>query len=171
MNRSLKSTLAALTVVAIGVFVASPSSARAVWDTAPVHVDRQVTPVPKILDLRVGQHPTYDRVVIDVSGPISGYDLRYVKTLRYDGSGDPVPLRGARFIQIQLTPAVAHDAQGHSVYTGPDLEQYAMPTLRGAAFTGDFEGTVSFGLSLSHLESFRVLDLHAPNRIVIDLHH
>ena len=171
MNRSLKSTLAALTVVTMGVFLAPPSSARPVWDTAPVHVERQVTPTPKTVDLRVGQHPRYDRVVIDLTGPISGYDLRYVKTLHYDGTGDTVPLRGARYIQIRLTPAVAHDAQGHSVYQGPKLEQYGMPTLRGAAFTGDFEGTVSFGLSLSHLKSFRVFELHAPNRIVIDLHH
>ena len=171
MNRSLKSILAALTVITMGVFLAPPSSARAVWDTAPVHVTHQVSPTPKTVNLRVGQHPTYDRVVIDLSGPIPGYDMQYVRTLRYDGSGDPVPLRGARFIQIQLTPAVAHDAQGHSVYQGPQLQQYAMPTLRGAAFTGDFEGTVSFGLSLSHLKSFRVLELHAPNRIVIDLHH
>lgn len=171
MNRSLKSTLAALTVVSMGVFLAPPSSARAVWDTAPVHVTRQVTPLPKIVNLRVGQHPLYDRVVIDMNGPISGYDMRYVKTLRYDGSGDTVPLRGARFIQIKLTPAVAHDAQGHAVYNGPDLEQYGMPTLRGAAFIGDYEGTVSFGLALSHLKSFRVFELQAPNRIVIDLHH
>jgi hypothetical protein len=169
--RSLKSILAAMSVVTMGVFLAPPSSARAVWDTAPVHVTHDVSPVPKTVDLRVGQHATYDRVVIDLSGPISGYDLRYVKTLRYDASGDTVPLRGARFIQIHVTPAVAHDAAGHSVYQGPRLTQYGMPTLRGAAFTGDFEGTVSFGLSLSHLKPFRVLELHGPNRIVIDLHH
>ena len=171
MSRSLRTTLAALTVVTMAVFLAPPSSARAVWDTAPVHVSRQVTPIPKTVDLRVGQHPAYDRVVIDLDGPISGYDLRYVKTLRYDGSGDAVPLRGARFITITLTPAVAHDAQGHSVYQGPQLTQYAMPTLRGVAFTGDFEGSVSFGLSLSHLKSFRVIELQSPNRIVVDLHH
>jgi hypothetical protein len=171
MNRSLKSMLAALTVLSMGVFLAPPSSARAVWDTAPVHVTRQVSPTPQTVNLRVGQHPTYDRVVIDLNGPISGYDMRYVRTLRYDGSGATVPLRGARFIQVKLTPAVAHDSQGHSVYRGPVLEQYGMPTLRGAAFTGDFEGTVSFGLALSHLKGFRVFELHAPNRIVIDLHH
>lgn len=171
MSRSLKSILAVLSVITMGVLLAPPTSARAIWSTAPVHVSRQVTPTPKILNLRVGQHPTYDRVVIDLSGPICGYDMRYVSSLTYDGSGDDVPLRGARFIQIRLTPAVAHDAQGRDVYTGPRLVQYDMPTLRGAALTGDFEGTVSFGLALSHLKGFRVFELHAPNRIVIDLHH
>jgi hypothetical protein len=171
MRKTLTSVLAAMTVITMGVFLAPPSSARAVWDTAPVQVTRDVTPVPKTVNLRVGQHPTYDRVVIDLRGPIPGYDLRYVRSLQYDGSGDQVPLRGARYIQIKLTPAVAHDARGHTVYQGPDLEQYAMPTLRGAAFIGDYEGTVSFGLSLSHLRDFRVFELHAPNRLVIDLHH
>ncbi len=46
-----------------------------------------------------------------------------------------------------------------------------MPMLRGVAFTGDFEGTVSFGLALSHLDTFRVLELHSPDRLVIDVHH
>jgi hypothetical protein len=171
MRKTLKIFLAAATALVMVGFLAQPSSARAVWDTAPVHVTRDVTPLPKTVNLRVGQHPTYDRVVIDLTGRIPGYDLRYVRSLHYDGSGDPVPLRGARYIQIKLTPAVAHDGQGHSVYRGPSLEQYAMPTLRGAAFLGDYEGTVSFGLSLSHLRNFRVFELHAPNRLVIDLHH
>lgn len=39
------------------------------------------------------------------------------------------------------------------------------------ALTGDYEGTVSFGLALSHLDSFRVLEVHRPNRVVIDVHH
>lgn len=171
MTKLLHRILAASTVITLGVLLAPPTSARALWDTAPVHVTRQATPTPHILDLRVGQHPTYDRVVIDLSGPTPGYDIRYVSGLHYDATGGSVPLRGARFIQVRLTPAVAHDADGDSVYRGPTLEQYTMPTLRGAAFTGDFEGTVSFGLSLSHLKDFRVLELSAPNRIVIDLHH
>ena len=39
------------------------------------------------------------------------------------------------------------------------------------AFIGDFEGVVTFGLSLSGVRAFRVFELHAPTRIVIDLHH
>jgi hypothetical protein len=43
--------------------------------------------------------------------------------------------------------------------------------LRGVAFTGDFEGQISFGLALRHRSDLRVLELHAPNRIVIDVRH
>jgi len=171
MRAVLKTALVGVTVVLTGALFAPPGLARTAWDTSPVHVTRQVTPTPQVTDLRVGRHPTYDRVVIDMTGPIPGYDVRYVTELRYDPSGRPVALKGARFIAIRLIPATAHDAQGHSVYDGPQLTQLAMPMLRGVAFTGDFEGTVSFGLALSHLDTFRVLEVHSPNRLVIDVHH
>jgi hypothetical protein len=171
MRKTLTTLVAATTILTMTGLLAPPSSARTVWDTTPVTVTHHVSPAPKVVNLRVGQHPTYDRVVIDLVGKMAGYDVRYVKTLRYDATGEQVPLKGNRFIQIRVTPAVAHDAQGHSVYQGPQLEQYQMPTLRGAAFIGDFEGVVSFGIALSHLDTFRVLEVTAPNRIVIDVHH
>jgi hypothetical protein len=171
MRRILTTFVAAATALTVGGLVAAPTSARTMWDTTPVHVTHDVHPTPQVVNLRVGRHPAYDRVVVDFSGKLAGYDVRYVKKLRYDGTGDQVPLDGERFIQIRITPAVAHDAQGNSVYQGPELEQYRMPTLRGAAITGDYEGYVSFGLALSHRDTFRVLEVTAPNRLVIDLHH
>lgn len=82
-----------------------------------------------------------------------------------------MPLRGRRFISVRLTPASAHNRSGDSVYSGPRLRRYHLPTLRGVAFTGDFEGHVSFGFSLRRRENFRVFVLRQPHRIVIDLHH
>lgn len=171
MLRTLKTLVVATSVLLTGALTAASSTARAVWDTAPAHVTRQVTPIPHVVNLRVGEHATYDRVVLDLTGQIPGYDVRYVSELRYDGSGEQVPLKGTRFIAVRVTPASAHDAQGHSVYRGPQLTQYAMPMLRGVAFTGDYEGHVSFGLALSHQDTFRVFELHSPNRLVIDVHH
>jgi hypothetical protein len=170
-GKTLSTLVATTTVLGVGGLAAASSSASTTWDTTPVHVVHNVHPTPKVVDLRVGQHPTYDRVVIDFQGKLAGYDVRYVKQLHYDGTGESVPLRGNRFLQIRITPAVAHDAQGHSVYHGPQLQQYAMPMLRGAAFTGDYEGYVSFGLALSHFDTFRVLEVTNPNRLVIDVHH
>lgn len=163
--------LAVVALLAMCGLVGSPASARPTWDTTPVHVTHKVQPSPRVVNLRVGEHPTYDRVVIDFAGKFPGYDVRYVKELRYEGSGEQVPLNGRRFIEIKLTPAVAHDSNGNSVYAGPQLEKYQLPTLRGAAFLGDYEGYVSFGLALGHLDTFRVLEVGNPNRLVIDLHH
>ncbi len=171
MRMSIKLVTAAATALLSVVATAPTSQARGVWDTTPVRVTHDVSPTPKVVDLRVGQHPNFDRVVIDLDGKVPGYIVRYVRELTYDGSGEAVPLRGRKFISVTLSPAQAHNASGDSVYEGPRLRQYHMPALRGVAFTGDFEGRVSFGLALRHRSDFRVFVLHAPNRIVIDARH
>lgn len=173
MKVSFKLVMAAATaLLSTAATTPAPAShARPVWDTSPVHVARDVSPQPKVVDLRVGEHRNFDRVVIDLDGRVPGYTVRYVRDLTYDGSGAAVPLRGRKFIAVGLFPARAHDARGDSVYEGPRLRQYRMPALRGVAFTGDFEGQVSLGLALRSRTDFRVSVLHAPNRIVIDVRH
>jgi hypothetical protein len=177
VNRIAKTAFVRMGVAAASASVlvlaaASPSLARPAWDDSPVHVTHNVKPQPKVVDLRVGAHVRFDRVVIDLDGKVPGYTVRYVRHLSFDGSGQRVPLKGKKFIAIALTPAKAHGAHGQNVYTGPELQQYRQfDTLRGVAFTGDFEGVVSFGLSLRDRADFRVTVLHAPNRIVIDLKH
>jgi len=168
----VRSGTAVVAASALVLLAAPPSLARPAWDDTPVHVTRSVKPQPKVVDLRVGAHRNFDRVVIDLDGKVPGYDVRYVRHLVHEGTGDRVPLKGRKFIAIGLTPAKAHDRRGHDVYAGPELQQYRQfDTLRGVAFTGDFEGYVTLGLSLRHRADFRVTVLHAPNRIVIDLRH
>ena len=166
--------LVRLTVAAALALVAAPvtatSSQASVWDTGPVIVTRDVTPTPRVVDLRVREHTHFDRITIDLHGKVPGYRTRYVRTLRYDGSGNPVPLRGRKFIEFVVIPARAHNASG-PVYEGPVLRQYHLPTLRGVALTGDFEGQVSFGFSLRSKQQFRVSERHSPNVLRIDLHH
>ena len=164
--------LVALATTILTVAVTAPAShARPVWDTSPVEVTRNVKPTPKVVDLRVGEHGNFDRVVIDLDGKVPGYTVKYTRKLTYEGSGEAVPLKGRKFISIALFPAQAHNAQGANVYDGPKLRQYQMPALRGVAFTGDYEAQVSFGLALRQRSDFRVFFLHAPNRIVIDVKH
>jgi hypothetical protein len=174
IRRRARLVTAGVAVAAASTLVAltpSASLARPAWDDAPVHVTRHVKPIPKVVDVRVGAHRNFDRVVIDLRGKLPGYDVRYTRHLSYDGSGDRVPLRGRKFIAIALMPARAHNAHGDSVYAGPKLRQYRFDALRGVALTGDFEGVVSLGLSLRHRTDFRVTVLHAPNRIVVDVKH
>jgi hypothetical protein len=170
VNRWIKILTAATAALATAVVsaptgLAQPTPAN---DSAAV---RHVAAPGRVVDLRVGEHTHFDRVVVDVRGTVPGYTLRYVHRLRYDGSGERVPLHGRRFLALSLTPATAHRADGTSVYRGPQLQQYSMPVLRGVAFTGDFEGVVSFGIALRRHVSYDVSVVHSPNRIVIDLHH
>src|SRR5690606_34232437 len=45
--------------------------------------------------VRAGQHECFDRMVIDINGKVRGFDVRYVSSVKRDGSGAVVPLRGA----------------------------------------------------------------------------
>jgi hypothetical protein len=141
------------------------------YDTAPVVVHRSTMPLPTAIDLRVGEHRSFDRVVIDLRGEMSGYNVRFVKALVQDGSGLPVQLEGKHFVSVVLYPASAHGQAGNSLYHGPELEQYGYPALSGVAFISDYEGYVSFGISLSHQAPFRVNELTNPTRLVIDFKH
>lgn len=138
------------------------------WGRAAVH---QAQPVPQVIDLRYGRHTDYDRVIVDLENGMSAYTVRYVHRLRYAASGEPVDLKGRRFLEITLTPASAHNGLGRSTYVGPRLRRLSWPSLRGLAFTGDFEGVVSFGVGVDRKVPFRVFTLENPNRLIVDLRH
>src|SRR5260370_40367091 len=52
------------------------------WLSAPLSAARQMAmpPVPIVTAIRAAQHPEcgYDRLVLDVTGPMPGYAIRYV---------------------------------------------------------------------------------------------
>lgn len=149
-----------------------PASRRLpAWGQLPVDVTRAPKRPAQVVDLRVGSHPTFDRIVIDFRGDISGYRVEQVSRLVQDGSGKVVRLPGSDQVLVRLTPAVAHTANGHPSYAGPRHAEYAMPVLRGVTFLGDFEGAVSLGLGLADSSSVRVFTLANPGRLVIDVHH
>ncbi len=168
--------VAALTGVTTlaGVAGASVSGPPKPTSTKTVSVTRSPTPVPLVLDMRLGRHRTYDRVVVDLSGPLTGYRVGYVDKLTHDGSGAPVPLSGKAFLAISVSPANAHafvDEHALNVYSGPRLTRPGLPTVKGAAMSGDFEAVVSFGLALDHKAGFRVFTLTNPSRLVVDVAH
>jgi hypothetical protein len=175
-RHTIKLLVAGLASVGLSAAVAvsaAPATASS-YGTVPVVVHHSPKPPPKVINLRVGRHHSFDRVVIDLRGKMTGYRVRFVKSLVYDGSGEPVPLTGKRFVSVVLFPANAHDQAGNNLYQGPTLQQYGFTSLRGVAFTGDFEARVSFGISLSHKAQFRVKELTDPNgpdRLVIDFEH
>ncbi len=72
---------------------------------------------------------------------------------------------------LNLTPARAHSLSGDNLYTGPQIARPHFDTLKALAFTGDFEGHVSFGFALNHRADYRIFFLHNPQRLVIDFRH
>lgn len=82
MKGPTKMLAIAVAVVATVVSTAAPSQARATWDTTPVAVHHDVTPTPAVVNLRVGEHSRFDRVVIDLRGKVPGYTVRARETFR-----------------------------------------------------------------------------------------
>jgi hypothetical protein len=172
MNNRIRASLAAAATALALVGTSIPAGALPAYTTeSTTYTNSRLQGQPMVVGLRVSEHAGFDRVVIDVDGRRPGFRVRYVAQLSYDGSGDDVPLRGRKRLSLALLPARAHDAEGHSGYAGPRLQQYDLPMLRGVAFTGDFEGVVSFGLTARAKRGYRVFTLTDPSRIVIDLKH
>jgi hypothetical protein len=138
------------------------------FSTQPRVVEHPPVGSPKLITLRAGHHTAYDRVVFQLDGPIpSYYSVRYVPVVRLDGSGDPLRLRGAAFLEVVIR-APTHDEDYRPVLS-PTRLRPDFPTLREVNAPGSFEGQTTAGIGVAYRAPFRVLELANPTRIVIDL--
>jgi hypothetical protein len=121
----------------------------------------------RITNVRFGSHPTFDRMVIDIRGPMPS-SIRITKpySLRTDGEGRPVNLRGRANIQVSLFPA-----DGHTRYVGPNrIRDLRMQYLHGFQKIGDFEAVVTFGITTDIANpKIKVMRLRNPTRLVLDI--
>jgi hypothetical protein len=165
MRRSV--LLLTLTALLLGLLAPAASAAPycgITWGSLP-KADERYTDA-EITGLRAGRHACFDRLVVDVAGPITGYRVGYVPQVVQDGSGFPVPLRGGAFLEV--------------VVLGTDYDRTGVPgvggfqTFRQVAHAGFFEGQTTLGLGVRARLPFRVLQLAGPgggSRIVIDVAH
>jgi hypothetical protein len=93
-------------------------------------------------------------MVFEFLGPESGYDIRYVPQVTYDGSGKIATLPGQAYLQVTLLNAVAH-SDSTVVVTPARQGQPNLPQLRAFVINGDFEGVVNVALGLGHRAGFR----------------
>jgi len=143
---------------------------NAPWHSGSVTVTHHVNvpPVPVVTAVRVAQHPEcgYDRIVLDVRGPVPGYSVRYVQRVIADASGQVITMPGARYLVITLRPAQAHNEAGSSTVTG-GVHNPAYPALASWALAGDFEGVVRIALGLAGPTSIRTGEI--AGRIYLDV--
>ncbi len=124
---------------------------------------------PTLVDVRAGQHDSYDRLVFEFTGGLPAQrDVGFVDEIIGDGSGLPVPVVGDAFLRVRFTPAAGHDEAGNTTY-GPTRRTYALPNIIQVVNAGDFEGVLTFGVGLASGTAFRVFTLDAPSRVVIDI--
>ena len=171
--------IAILMAVGSGLVAPGPATAAPycglVWGS--LMKDAEGMSAANVTNVRTGQHYCFDRLVIDLNGPVSGYTVRYVPQVTQDGSGLPVPLRGQAFLQVTVN-APAYDGQGNATYKPADPKELSnvsgYQTFRQVAWANSFEGYSSLGLGVRARLPFRVFTLAGPDagsRLVIDVAH
>jgi hypothetical protein len=140
------------------------------WRSAPVSVTHSVPvpPLPVITAIRTAAHPEcgYDRLVLDLNGPVPSYDVRYVAQVIADPSGMPITLAGRSYLLITLRPAQAHTEAGVTTIVRPS-KTVDYRVLKSYAVAGDFEGVFTVALGLTGTTSIRVGEL--PGHLYIDV--
>lgn len=150
-----------MVVVAVLAALATPAAAAAVpAESRPVDV----------LGMRFATHPDFDRVVIDLRGGRPQVRDGRSRRFFFEGSGKPVPIRGAAGVWISITGS-GHDAAGNNIFRGPRIARPGFETLKALAITGDFEGQVTFAFALRQRADYTVRFLPSPSRLVIDFQH
>jgi len=148
---------------------ASPVSCPGGWQTGPVQVTHQVTvpPVPVATGIRVGSHPEcrYDRLVVDFSGPVPGYSVRFVSAVIQDGSGKNISMPGSAYLEIVFKPAQGHTDSG-KLTLPTAVQATGFPMLKGYAVAGDFEGVLTIALGLAGGTKYRVGEV--SGRVYVD---
>ncbi|MEU4803230.1 hypothetical protein [Actinosynnema sp. NPDC023587] len=162
--------VSALAVVAVPAASAAPGACGVDWGSQP----KQAWPTTGgyLTDIRGGQHECYDRLVLDFRGDNDGYGVQYVDEVHEDGSGKPVPLRGAGKLQV-VVYSPAYDSNGDATYTFADRTELVnvsgYATFRQVAWANSFEGMSTVGLGVRARLPFRVFTL--PGRLVLDVAH
>jgi hypothetical protein len=168
---SVAAALTAMTVPATAQAGAAPFCGIR-WGSLPKTAPAMVA--EPVVNVRAGQHACFDRFVVDLAGPASGYDVSYVAQATLDPSGFPVHLRGGAFLQIGIRAPTWASLSKPWLTRVPLVNVRGFRTFREAAFTGAFEGQTSFGLGVRARLPFRVFVLPGPghgSRVVIDVAH
>lgn len=115
---------------------------------------------------RVGQHPGYDRFVIEFGGGAPSYtvtpqgDATFTRSPR----GDQVTLEGTGGVLI-----VVHSVTNWTSYSGPTAFHPGYPFLRQALLVENFEGYQQWALGIQGSPCVRVGVFSSPSRLVVDV--
>lgn len=167
MRRTLTALFLVLVSVLAVVLLAPAASAAACvtpWGSGPK--DNPTMRQGEVDTLRAGRHACFDRFVVQVDGPIGGFNVRYVDQITQDGSGFVVPTRGAgKRLQVIV--------RNPSFSPKPLPNVAGFTTFRQIVDAGSFEGQTTYGIGLRNgplpMRAFRIDGAHG--RLVVDVAH
>ncbi|QNE16646.1 hypothetical protein F1D05_00460 [Kribbella qitaiheensis] len=188
VRHPVRITLASLAVAAVtaGGAVAVPAQASPIraergsscatyWGSLPEANTRWSATA--VHDIRTGQHPCFDRLVVDLAGKSAAYRVSYVSVVVQDGSGTPIALRGGAKLRIDIE-ANSYDADGRPTYPLKNFREVTSvagyDTFRQVAWGGSFEGRTTLALGVRARLPFQTHLIPGPantTRLVIDVAH
>lgn len=122
-----------------------------------------------VVDVRVGSHDGYDRVVYELGdGGVPGWRVQYVEQAFQDGSGEPVDVAGEAVLEVWLTGTGYPTDTGQTEF-GEDVgprEGTVVEVTRPLTFEGMTQSVIGLdGMP----RPFRVFALQDPVRVVVDV--
>ena len=176
---------AALGAALLALAIAPPATAAAPGTAAPscgiawgsLPKTDPALSAAAVAGVRAGAHECFDRMVVDLSGKVAGYSVRYVDDVVEPGNGRTVSVAGGARLQVTVT-APSYAANGTPTYSPADPGRLADVTgfqaFRQIAWAGSYEGYTDFGLGVRARLPFQVIVLDGPrtgSRLVIDVAH
>jgi hypothetical protein len=136
-------------------------------DTAAPSAGAQVT----VIDIRIGRHDHFDRVVFEVGGSgTPGWDVRYVDAASSQASGRPMEVAGNDILQVTLTGVGYPTDTGIDEWSGPNpLSVAGTEVVTEVVWDTTFEGTSVAFVGTDAQVPFRVYLLQAPARVVLEV--
>ncbi|MBN9644070.1 hypothetical protein ACFSSC_02075 [Corynebacterium mendelii] len=132
---------------------------------------RQNEPADLMVDnIRVGDHPTFERVVFDLTGyGKPSWFITYTDAPSYPGSGHPVQITGDSFLDVNID-GIAFTLRDDMVPQDFSTRQLPDSIITEIADTGIFEGRHSFVIGITgDRRPYSVDLLDNPTRLVIDV--
>lgn len=123
-----------------------------------------------VVDVRVGEHDGYDRVVFELAGEgVVGWRVEYEDAPATQGQGDPVELAGDATLSVTLDGLGYPFETGATEYAGPKRFSPGLPSVSEVQVGGVFEGYYDAYLGVAEQRPFRVFRLESPQRVVVDV--
>jgi hypothetical protein len=119
-----------------------------------------------VLAVRVGQHPGYDRIVIEFGNGVPIYSVTRQPNATFTRSprGDQVTLDGTAGVLI-----VVHTVTNWTSYSGPTAFRPGYLYLSQALLIENYEGYQQWALGIQGTPALRVFALSSPSRLVVDV--
>jgi hypothetical protein len=127
---------------------------------------------PVLRAVRSATQAGFDRLVFEFDTPgLPAWRAEYVDAPVADcGSGEPVRVAGAAWLQVTFTGAQAHTDKGKST-SAPRRRKLSQTVARELVRTCDFEGEVTYVVGVDRPNPYTPRTMQAPSRLVIDLTH